>query len=134
MTSEFRYHMWVLLPLDFYSAPTCYKMQSHLSTRSVNILLPPRQSSSRSIRYSVIYCQRARGFSYSQYALVFYSCSLVDSSFHQAMDRVRVSPHVCSQFLMETTSMLDLLEDFMELRKIPFARLDGSTCRPLSER
>lgn len=30
----------------------------------------------------------------------------------------------------ESPSMLDLLEDFMELRKIPFARLDGSTCRP----
>jgi SWI/SNF-related matrix-associated actin-dependent regulator of chromatin subfamily A member 5 len=26
--------------------------------------------------------------------------------------------------------MLDLLEDFMELRKIPYARLDGSTNRP----
>ncbi|PCH42878.1 hypothetical protein WOLCODRAFT_90021 [Wolfiporia cocos MD-104 SS10] len=28
------------------------------------------------------------------------------------------------------TSMLDLLEDFMALRKIPYARLDGSTNRP----
>lgn len=27
-------------------------------------------------------------------------------------------------------SMLDLLEDFMELRSIPYARLDGSTTRP----
>lgn len=27
-------------------------------------------------------------------------------------------------------SMLDLLEDFMELRGIPYARLDGSTTRP----
>jgi len=27
-------------------------------------------------------------------------------------------------------SMLDLLEDFMELRQIPYARLDGSTTRP----
>lgn len=26
--------------------------------------------------------------------------------------------------------MLDLLEDFMELRGIPYARLDGSTTRP----
>jgi hypothetical protein len=26
--------------------------------------------------------------------------------------------------------MLDLLEDFMELRSIPYARLDGSTSRP----
>ncbi|EPQ55573.1 hypothetical protein GLOTRDRAFT_121142, partial [Gloeophyllum trabeum ATCC 11539] len=28
------------------------------------------------------------------------------------------------------TGMLDLLEDFMELRSIPYARLDGSTSRP----
>lgn len=27
-------------------------------------------------------------------------------------------------------SMLDLLEDFMELRGIPYARLDGGTTRP----
>lgn len=27
-------------------------------------------------------------------------------------------------------SMLDLLEDFMELRRIPYARLDGGTTRP----
>lgn len=27
-------------------------------------------------------------------------------------------------------SMLDLLEDFMELRNIPYARLDGNTTRP----
>ena len=27
-------------------------------------------------------------------------------------------------------SMLDLLEDFMELRDIPYARLDGGTTRP----
>lgn len=26
--------------------------------------------------------------------------------------------------------MLDLLEDFMELRNIPYARLDGNTTRP----
>ena len=46
------------------------------------------------------------------------------------MDGVRALPSGCSQFLMNATSMLDLLEDFMELRRIPFARLDGSTCRP----
>jgi hypothetical protein len=27
-------------------------------------------------------------------------------------------------------SMLDMLEDFMELRAIPYARLDGGTTRP----
>ena len=31
---------------------------------------------------------------------------------------------------LDVTSMLDLLEDFMALRKIPYARLDGSTNRP----
>jgi len=31
---------------------------------------------------------------------------------------------------LDVASMLDLLEDFMELRKIPYARLDGSTNRP----
>ena len=35
-----------------------------------------------------------------------------------------------SRFFIDVTSMLDLLEDFMELRKIPYARLDGSTNRP----
>jgi len=36
----------------------------------------------------------------------------------------------CSRLLTDVTSMLDLLEDFMVLRKIPYARLDGSTNRP----
>jgi SWI/SNF-related matrix-associated actin-dependent regulator of chromatin subfamily A member 5 len=35
----------------------------------------------------------------------------------------------CSQFLTPFARMLDLLEDFMALRKIPYARLDGSTAR-----
>ena len=35
-----------------------------------------------------------------------------------------------SRVLTEIASMLDVLEDFMELRRIPYARLDGSTNRP----
>jgi len=46
------------------------------------------------------------------------------------MDGVRVWICIYPQFLTEFASMLDLLEDFMELRNIPFARLDGSTRRP----
>ena len=46
------------------------------------------------------------------------------------MDQVRVLLRGPSSVLTEMTSMLDLLEDFMELRRIPYARLDGSTSRP----
>jgi len=55
---------------------------------------------------------------------------LADSSPCEAMDEVRVLLRGCPRFLTGVTSMLDLLEDFMELRKIPHARLDGSTNRP----
>ena len=47
-----------------------------------------------------------------------------------AMDRVRVKVYSFFQVLMDTISMLDLLEDFMELRGTPYGRLDGSTSRP----
>lgn len=46
------------------------------------------------------------------------------------MDEVGDSLHSRPLFLTDAFSMHDLLEDFMELRKIPYARLDGSTCRP----
>lgn len=36
----------------------------------------------------------------------------------------------CTHGNDSSCSMLDLLEDFMELRAIPYARLDGSTTRP----
>ena len=47
-----------------------------------------------------------------------------------AMDKVCVTSNCSSWLLTGVPSMLDLLEDFMELRRIPYARLDGSTSRP----
>jgi hypothetical protein len=46
------------------------------------------------------------------------------------MDKVCVLLCDYYWFLTGGTSMLDLLEDFMQLRKLPYARLDGSTNRP----
>ena len=48
----------------------------------------------------------------------------------EAMDKVRVLLRIYPQFLTGVASTLDLLEDFMALRKIPYARLDGSKNRP----
>ena len=55
---------------------------------------------------------------------------LADSPSYEAMDEVRVLLRSCPQLLTAAASMLDLLEDFMTLRKISYARLDGSKNRP----
>lgn len=46
-----------------------------------------------------------------------------------AMDDVRLASSKRAT-VNPLRSMLDLLEDFMELRGIPYARLDGGTTRP----
>jgi len=57
-----------------------------------------------------------------------------DDATTTAMDRVhyRTSPSPCTSnsCILPDIRMLDLLEDFMALRSIPYARLDGSTRRP----
>ena len=47
------------------------------------------------------------------------------------MDRVLVFSSLLARGnLFFPSRMLDLLEDFMHLRSIRYARLDGQTCRP----
>jgi hypothetical protein len=47
------------------------------------------------------------------------------------MDKVKDSKFFSLYTLSyDVISMLDLLEDYLELRSIPYARLDGGTSRP----
>lgn len=94
---------------------TCFLMQNPSHTSLASTSSRPLPSSLLLTRSSGISSRRASGCLYFPYVYFVLVAALI-------------ADHCI--FYKQWSGMLDLLEDFMALRNIAYARLDGSTTRP----